>query len=1456
MTKIYLLTNIVIVSAIIAIFAITRCDGVISDKRLCYDEKCNEPVSLARTLLRYNGIEPLMLSFPPNVEVRIYSKEAGSRLDLWGAEVHGKRGYLPKHMVREQKILKTNLTYEVPTELFQQEVSATDQTKVDVLQQEVGTDSQSQGHVPQQEVTTTDETKVDVSQQQVSINDQFEGNVQQQEVGSNDQFQGNVAQQEIIPTDETKLDVPQQELSTNEQFQESVSQQEVDTNHDTEINVPSQPEIQKDSEKVDFQTNGPADELQVSKNVENVEIEANGAVNKLETSNDAEDVKFLESHEEYTPTADFSQALGVKAHQENSEQVLQDIQSATPSYEVIDGTRIPFIADPVLIKPSYVADQGPILSVHPNPSIGHPLTSSLPDSQETVEEHSGVNENLATENQIGESGSMNEFIPTQGNADNAANQLNVNKESKAGDGSEIKFPTDEIFSDNNDTPKNTGTMENRVDNSEMNGNEGKLLHSDTAAGSFVNDPQGSNPGAEEDIPDNIVNNNFTPNAVPSLETDEGLHLKTIHHSDVIAPEVNLESSGSYQREAGFHNSTSDIAVDTTVLDGNFSEQDSQDSKAQTEYLLDRSINFNNHEMDGLGNVGKTNFAGNPEISPSNQIEKQDDNQVPFYAMSDVENSTSHNASDDEVKTVIEDDSQNNLQEVVTESADQVDDRNFGHLEVVTEPYSNLEEEKSTTTRNLLILEDNSQHANDQSTIGGLDMNKPDTFASQTPQENEHEIYHETDLLIESTEEGIWAQFSKILLFAGQSSNAVASPEVCDINSNCPDLDNDESFSNSEQAAEDEDVGSVYDQHNYLETLMYLGLTAFTTLLFSLGYYYIENQRRDKELVAKINTFEKELLVITKENMILGEDLKTTKNKLNSIEDESFGSNEMVLSLKSELEMAQVTKGELEDQIITLEKELESATEAGLELERMLREFLASQSDDNPLAQSVEDLQTRLNAQQATNESLTNSLNLKSQENEVLTAELAVTQEKYQQLEVEVTQLTGELKVQRNLKKNLEEDLTNKIMQLNERVDKLSEERATLINQLTLKEVALNDLAEVMKQSNDKLDFKKLYDISHIKADAQVITKERDELKIKLTEVEGAHQLLEDMRIFIFTEHTKLIKEEIASVTEQYELAERDKIEAQTRLEVLSNYFKEKESQLQKELGMQEAMWVQKQGEVTSTVDRIQTMQNEIQNYRQQIETLKREILDQEREYKSQISALETKSHEQWVIARQSERRLEESKAEASQLRNRLTLVEKSINEVDADSKLHRMETNGETASSPQLFLGAETSNSPVLFTGSSGIPPPIPPFPPYPPYPVIPGPPHSGGGPMYDISRRPPPLGGRLSSPPPIPLPHPPGRYEDASSPPPPLSPPLHPSYNHRSPPPFSNEHAHMYHHGPPPPFLPPLGTLHSWGDDILPPTRNPVFHPHQREQRVRNHKGSLHSSGDSLDKSNHTGKA
>lgn len=60
--------------------------------------------------------------------------------------------------------------------------------------------------------------------------------------------------------------------------------------------------------------------------------------------------------------------------------------------------------------------------------------------------------------------------------------------------------------------------------------------------------------------------------------------------------------------------------------------------------------------------------------------------------------------------------------------------------------------------------------------------------------------------------------------------------------------------------------------------------------------------------------------------------------------------------------------------------------------------------------------------------------------------------------------------------------------------------------------------------------------------------------------------------------------------------------------------------------------------------------------------MKQEILSQEIALKSQISLLEKKGHENWVSARQSERKLEDARQEAAQLRNRLTFRQRNIND--------------------------------------------------------------------------------------------------------------------------------------------------------------------------------------------------
>ena len=59
-----------------------------------------------------------------------------------------------------------------------------------------------------------------------------------------------------------------------------------------------------------------------------------------------------------------------------------------------------------------------------------------------------------------------------------------------------------------------------------------------------------------------------------------------------------------------------------------------------------------------------------------------------------------------------------------------------------------------------------------------------------------------------------------------------------------------------------------------------------------------------------------------------------------------------------------------------------------------------------------------------------------------------------------------------------------------------------------------------------------------------------------------------------------------------------------------------------------------------------------------MESLTKEIEEQERSYKTRLAAQEKRAHDNWVQSRQLERRLEESKQEATQLRHRLTQAEK------------------------------------------------------------------------------------------------------------------------------------------------------------------------------------------------------
>ncbi|XP_014612592.1 PREDICTED: transport and Golgi organization protein 1 isoform X1 [Polistes canadensis] len=1336
MTKITPFTKISFLVFTIILCVIPECSSILSDKRLCYDPKCSEPVSLARTTLTYVAGEKGMVTVPVSTIVTVYSKGAGKRPDLWGVEFNGNRGYIPKNFLKEYKVLKKNLTYEVPTETVNNSKNNNDNNYNDISNLKdipIKDNENKPDSIPiyssppnaniDASVLTAKEENTEQSMNEIVIDGTTIPINNEESTEPN-----NASVIEATP------------LLNSKQAEDNVNTDIKPTATQIELNIPTTPqqetEISKEEEELKIVTYSDTLNTYIEPNKSIVESQLNEDNNN--NNNDITNFSNVESTEE--------------EKKDNIDSFFSYVENEKEKINI---------------------DSSKFVSEHEQEKIS---VSSLNIELENKEiEHDTISLTVKSE----------ENVKIKDNLESSTSE----SEYKYDNNNDNVFPSI-IESDSEETNENKSVIEEEIK-----------------------------------IENNIIENtNDTDYLFSQTESP-----KQVEVEDKMENVHNLDTSNMDR--------SNDMVSTINSSDGsNVSENISNDKEKVEQFVNEKD--------------GETTMEGN------NQMEVQDSQNN--IVNSDVnkdnvkENTSSFGDVPMELNIVFED---NNKQLHSEEPQSSQNDATDIISEQIFHEFRN--------NRNLLLVEENVIPDKTESQIDDVQNNTGDSKTENLPKyediiniedkflpEMEDKDKIEDEVLFNKDTEDL--KKSEDVTFLTTTQNMHFS-DVCTVDSECINNgDTNYGFisQDKESVPESSIMRTIKVEHTYWVTLLYLSITAITTLVFSLGYYYIENMRRDGQLIAKINKLEKQLFISTKESLMLDEHLKSTKNELCSVQDKSFGSNEMVLSLKTELELSQKVNVELEEQIAMLEKDLESATEAGLELERMLREVLSSNNEVNPLTQSVEDLQARLNVQQNANKSLTNALNVKTQENEALLIDLNTMKKKYGELDTELIRITEEFRIELSKRNKIQENLNELIQQLEVQITQLSMDKVNLYKELKIKEAEMKDLVEVINQVNsNNLDIEKLYEVSHVKAEASQLLEERNDLKIRLSEVEGAHSLLE--------EHMKLVKEEVSSLSEQCKVAEKEKRDAETRLEVISNFFKEKEAQRQKE----EALWLQKQGEVTSTVERIQTMQNEIQGYKQQIEMLKREIVDQEREYKSQISILETKAHEQWVTARQNERRLEESKAEAGQLRNRLTLIEKNLSDADADTKLHRLEANGETTTSPPLFIGAESSSSPIMFTGSSGVPPPPPSFmhpslfPTYLPPPL----PSGSGLPPYDVGQRPPPLGGRLSSPPPLPLhPHPSGRYDNADSPPPLISPPLLLPFNHRShPPPFASDHMHP---PPPPPppgsiLLPPLGTSHSWGEETLQPPRNSGYHPHQREQRARNHKGSLHSSGESLDKSHHSGK-
>uniref|UniRef100_A0A1Y1L8G7 SH3 domain-containing protein n=1 Tax=Photinus pyralis TaxID=7054 RepID=A0A1Y1L8G7_PHOPY len=634
-------------------------------------------------------------------------------------------------------------------------------------------------------------------------------------------------------------------------------------------------------------------------------------------------------------------------------------------------------------------------------------------------------------------------------------------------------------------------------------------------------------------------------------------------------------------------------------------------------------------------------------------------------------------------------------------------------------------------------------------------------------------------------------------------------------------------------------------------LTVLVITAVTVVVFLWGYAYIDKRGREGILIGKINHLQKQFLITQKENELL-------TNKLADIECEfdeksNIVSSEAVANLEAELEEERESRSVLEAQVKVLEKELENSTEVGMELNRMLSQILNSENGSDTLVANIEQLQRQIIEQQDLINNYNDNLNVKETENHELRLEVDINNTKVTELQSELNKMALTLlkleedkdtsqSMYENELDSLRDELANRQSQQTKETNKFNDQMKDLTDkyeevkrnfELKSNEYRLlkENVSQIKKLANNSDGVKSLLDVTAIQAELLQLRSDKQLLMEQLQVQSNNCSTLES--------RYETVLQDCSSFKEKYDLADREKVEAVTKLEVLDKYFKEREAQLQRELSKQESMWVEKQGEATSTIERIKYMQEELQNYKAQNESLKQEILEQEVQMKSQISVLEKKAHENWVAVRQTERKLDDAKQEAALLRNRLTLQERTLNEEKMHNRIQSpIELNGEIQGTP-THMANDAGPSPSLLFGTREnltISPPLPGLPFLPPPPGVPFmPPPLGGVPLHPPAfmppppsllpgdHRPPPLG-RISSPPLNSR----FQHDRAYSP-----------YSRNSPSPTSDDD---YDRMPIPPMY---GGYNSYNrEDRRDDNRRDLHRPPPMMNNIRNSKGPGHSSG------------
>nr|XP_054758444.1 uncharacterized protein LOC129264571 isoform X2 [Lytechinus pictus] len=435
---------------------------------------------------------------------------------------------------------------------------------------------------------------------------------------------------------------------------------------------------------------------------------------------------------------------------------------------------------------------------------------------------------------------------------------------------------------------------------------------------------------------------------------------------------------------------------------------------------------------------------------------------------------------------------------------------------------------------------------------------------------------------------------------------------------------------------------------------FLGIPWIFIIIFDVSMFtffmlifccWVCSSRRSRSIQERLSR-EVDVLIAQKAEVMDALDMTNTQFQKQNLEYfELKTSTERTGSDKSKLETkykeithtSKEQQKEIEQMKATIKKKTSEHESSQQKIKSLEQQVKKSQKTISDLNGQVNDLQGKVYAGEEECSHLEHNIGTLEEQKQQLDTSKEMLEDEIKGWNERVSELSEQIKLITTEKKDMEESLTYK------------DNEIEVLKDCLLQLKGLEHIQKEGPEVDSESRIQQLMDVTRVNAKLSLIQKERDEIQQKLDDEVKCGRDLESK--------VGMLHHEIDALRMEHSKAQSNLGETKTKMEVLQEYFKGKEVELQRKLGREEALKLQSEEQLTSLSEKAINAEVDLNNYRQQIADLKSELEKSERNYKTQIAAHEKKTHEHWLSSRTAERELQEAKREAASLRHRLTELE-------------------------------------------------------------------------------------------------------------------------------------------------------------------------------------------------------